>query len=326
MADDQINVQVTADTSQFEAALQRACTAADANLKMLLQSAQTTNAGLGSVGPTAKDSMDKGAKATDEWTKSFTKLQNTFNSSIAGMILGTTTWQKAAQRITQQFLTDQINASLKWLESWIAKETGMTSATQTQAAARAEAEDSSQGSLLVLIGQTLARWLGLETEKTATTEGASLTRKLIAVSEGFGQIQIDAAVAAAGAMAAISAIPFVGPAMAPEVAMATYATTMGFATGLGAGLFSSAGGLWNVPADTLAMVHKQETILPASIAQPMRDFFTGGSGGGGDSYAITVQAIDARSGAQFLMDNAGVIAKSLAREMRNGNSILRSAR
>jgi hypothetical protein len=76
----------------------------------------------------------------------------------------------------------------------------------------------------------------------------------------------------------------------------------------------------------LAMVHKQESILPANIAQPMRDFFTGGgAGGGGDSFAITIQAIDTQSGAQFLLNNASVIAQGLARELRNGSATLRKA-
>jgi hypothetical protein len=177
----------------------------------------------------------------------------------------------------------------------------------------------------------LLKWLGLETAKTESNAAGNTTRTAmdataakLAVLRAFGQIEVDAAVAAAGAMAAISAIPYVGPALAPEVAAETYATTMGWATGLGAGLFSAAGGMWSVPADTLALVHKQESIIPASVAQPMRDFFSGGASGGA-SYAITIQAIDTQSGAQFLMNNAPLIAKSLAREMRNGNPALRKA-
>ena len=121
-----------------------------------------------------------------------------------------------------------------------------------------------------------------------------------------------------------AAFPMSAWSLAPAAAAAAFAAVLAF----GGKLPSSAGGLWNVPSDTLAMIHKQETILPAHIAQPMRDFFTGGgatAGGGGGNYAITIQAIDTQTGAQFLMNNAGTIAQGLAREMRNGNSALRSA-
>ncbi len=338
MADDQIQVQITADTSQFEDAMQRAGTAASASFGSLSQAAQTANAACGALGPTAEKNIGGAKNATDDWAKAFAPVEKAFNSSITSMIMGTTTWQKAVQRATQTILSEEINASLKQLESWLGLEKGKTAATQTGTATRQATESTSQTSLLGLIAETLARWLGIETDKTAATTAGNATRTAsdaaaraagaaLAVAQGFGQIQIDAAVAAAGTMAAISAIPYVGPFIAPEMATAAYAETLGWAAGLGAGLFSAAGGLWNVPADTLAMVHKQETIIPASIAQPMRDFFTGGAGGGaGDSYAITVQAIDTQSGAQFLINNAPIIAKSLARELRNGNTALRNVR
>lgn len=41
-------------------------------------------------------------------------------------------------------------------------------------------------------------------------------------------------------------------------------------------IFSSAGGEWSVPADRLNFVHKNETILPASMAQKFRDSVEGG--------------------------------------------------
>jgi flagellar biosynthesis GTPase FlhF len=49
---------------------------------------------------------------------------------------------------------------------------------------------------------------------------------------------------------------------------------------MGGELPSAAGGMLTVPNDMLAMVHKNESIIPASIAGPMRDQLTGGGGGG----------------------------------------------
>lgn len=336
MADEQIVVNITANTAPFDASMQSVGASAAQTLSQLRQAAQATNSAVGALGSDSKKNIGDAKNATDAWAKAFEPVERAFNTAVTGMILGTTTWQKAVQRATLSVLSTEINAGLRQLEAWIAKETGMTAATRTGAATRQAADTTSQSSLFGLIAQTLAQWLGLETAKTAaTTEGnssrtisdaaAQAAGAALAVARAFGQIQIDAAVAAAGTMAAISAIPFVGPFIAPEMAAAAYGETLGWAAGLGAGLFSAAGGLWNVPADTLAMVHKQETIIPAAIAQPMRDFFSGGAaGGGGSSYAITIQAIDTQTGAQFLMNNAPLIAKSLAREMRNGNSVFRS--
>lgn len=341
MADDQIQVQITADTSNFEAAMQNASSAAQASFAGLQQTSQAASGSINAIGPTAKKSLKGAQTATDDWTKSFANLDGAFSSSITDMILGTETWQKAVKRLTQTALTDVVNLAQQQLAKWIESETGMTAATTSGNATRSASDKTSQSGLFTLILQTLARWLGLETDKTAATQSGNTARSAsdtaaatasatLAVARGLGMIQISAAEAAAAAFADSASLGPAGLAAAPAAATAAYTATLGWAAGLGAGLFSAAGGAWNVPSDMLAMVHKQESILPAGIAQPMRDFFSGGGasgqgGGGGDNYAITVQAIDTQSGAQFLMSNAGVIAQGLARELRNGNAALRSA-
>ncbi|HEV8015214.1 MAG TPA: hypothetical protein VGP48_06755 [Stellaceae bacterium] len=339
MADSQIEVQVTADTSSFADAMQGACSAAQASFAGLQQSSQAVNTGVGTLGPNAQKSL-KGAKSTtDDWTKSFANLDHAFSASITGMVVGTETWQKAVKRLSQTALSDLVNLAQKELASWIAKETGMTAATTAGNATRNASNTSAQSGLLTTIAQVLARWLGIETAKTAATTAGNTARgasdtaaaaasSALAVARGMGMIEISAAEAAAAAFADFAELGLPGLAAAPEAAAAAFAATMSWGAGLGAGLFSAAGGAWSVPSDMLAMVHRQESILPAGVAQPMRDFFSGAaasSGGGGDSYAITIQAIDTQTGAQFLMNNAGAIAQSLARELRNGNATLRNA-
>jgi hypothetical protein len=297
MADDQIQVQITADTSGFEAAMQNAANAAQASFDKIKQAADGAGNAAANTGRRGQNASRTGAKATDVWTKSFANLQGTFTNSINGMILGTTTWQKAVQKITQTVLSDFLKASEQTVVGWLTGETTRTAATQAGAAARGAVENTSQ-------------------------------------SEGLAQMMMNAlqaitgsaAEAAAHTYANVSAIPYVGWLLAPAAAAAAFAAVLAFGGKLPVG--SHAGGLWNVPSDTMAFIHKQETILPAHIAQPMRDFFTGGgaaAGGGGGNFAITIQAIDTQTGAQFLMNNAGAIAQGLAREMRNGNSTLRSA-
>jgi hypothetical protein len=291
MADSSIEVQVTADTSSFADAMQGACSAAQASFAALAKSSTAASASIDKVGTSGKKAGQDGKKSTDDWTKSFANLDGAFSSSISGMITGTTTWQKAVRRLSQMALTDLVNLAQKQLASWLASELGMTSATEAGTAARTTAEQSA-----------------------ADTSLASVAIKALKM------IATDAAQTFAGVFAFLSGE--IGPAAA-----APPAASMGAVLEAGS-MVVAAGGLWNVPADTLALVHKQETILPAGVAQPMRDFFTGGaagSGGGGDSYAITIQAIDTQTGAQFLMNNSAAIAQGLARELRNGNTTLRNA-
>jgi hypothetical protein len=341
MADDQIQVQITADTSAFEAAMQNAANAAQGSFDKIKQAAEGAGNTVDKTGKTGKIAGQTGAKGIDDWVKSFANLNSAFSSSVTGMILGTTTWQKAVQRLSQMALTDMVNLAQKELTTWITKDAAKTVVTKTGNATRDASDKASQSGFFTLLAQTLAQWLGFETSKTAANEAGNTTiqtadaaaaaaSSALAVVRGMGRIQISAAEAAAAAYADSAELGLPGLAAAPGVAAMAYTTVLGYGTGLGAGLFSSAGGLWNVPSDTMAFIHKQETILPAHIAQPMRDFFTNGGataggGGGGGNFAITIQAIDTQTGAQFLMNNAGAIAQGLAREMRNGNSALRSA-
>lgn len=87
------------------------------------------------------------------------------------------------------------------------------------------------------------------------------------------QVTTNAGVAASGAMASVAMIPYVGWAMAPEIGAATYAEAMAV------GLPSAAGG-WEVPYDTMAMVHKDEKILPAKFSSGLENMINTGGGGG----------------------------------------------
>jgi hypothetical protein len=58
-------------------------------------------------------------------------------------------------------------------------------------------------------------------------------------------------------------------------------------------------------------------VLPADIADPMREGLAGGRGmGGGDSF--TINAMDARSFGAFLKDNAGALADAIRHSGRRG--------
>jgi hypothetical protein len=90
---------------------------------------------------------------------------------------------------------------------------------------------------------------------------------------------------------------------------------------MGGELPSAAGGMLQVPGDMLAMVHKNESIIPASIAGPMRDQIAGGGGGGTTvHYSPTIHAIDAQGMEGVLNKHSRVIAKIMQSQLRKNHA------
>gem|GEM_PF-960869 len=124
------------------------------------------------------------------------------------------------------------------------------------------------------------------------------------------RIADSAAVAEAAAYAAYIGIPIVGPELASAAAAAAGATTMGFMGGIA--LASAAGGWDRVPSDQLAMIHKNEMVLPAPLAQSVRDM---AGGGGVGSTEIHFHGV---TDASWWSHNQGQIIGQVREAMRNG--------
>jgi hypothetical protein len=82
------------------------------------------------------------------------------------------------------------------------------------------------------------------------------------------------------------------------------------------GIIPSAAAGWQVPGNTMAMLHKNEMVLPSHISQGFQDMFSGRGGGGGD---VHIHAIDTQSGAQFLMQHGPAISQSWRNGGQSGN-------
>jgi hypothetical protein len=90
---------------------------------------------------------------------------------------------------------------------------------------------------------------------------------------------------------------------------------------MGGELPSAAGGMLQVPGDMLAMVHKNESIIPASIAGPMREQLGGGGGSGATvHYSPTIHAIDAQGMEGVLNKHSRVLVKVMHRELRKNHA------
>jgi hypothetical protein len=170
--------------------------------------------------------------------------------------------------------------------NWIAAELGMTAATEAGSAARTAAE-----------GDGLAAGLAL--------------KALNAVKS----IVTDSAQAFAGIFAFLA--PIMGPAAAGPAA-AGEATVMA-----AAGSIASAAGGWVVPSDQLAMVHRNEMVLPANLSQGLQRMIFDGGGPGG-SVMINISAIDSQDVKRFFQTNGSQLVAALNKAMRNG-AMLRNA-
>jgi hypothetical protein len=154
-------------------------------------------------------------------------------------------------------------------------------------------------SIIQMIANMAAQWL--ET---------SLMQILMSKTSAAAIITTLAAQAAAGAFAATAAIPYVGPELAPAAAALAYADTMSFQAA------ASAAGGFDIPAgmNPVTQLHQKEMVLPAHIAQPLRNMLKGGGGGG---QTVNISAADARSLAKALAQGGG--SSPLAKGIRRLN-------
>jgi hypothetical protein len=115
----------------------------------------------------------------------------------------------------------------------------------------------------------------------------------------------DARTAAANTWSSVSGIPLIGPFIAPAAAAAAFAAVLAF----------EQGGI--VPSTQMALVHKNEMVLPANISQSLQR-----GGGAGDvilNYNPSVSGIDT-SGIKDMLDQHGdMFAAMIHRHLRRGN-------
>lgn len=150
-----------------------------------------------------------------------------------------------------------------------------------------------------MLAASAARWLS---EKKITAEG--VIQKIAIESWGaIKTIAMRAAEAAAGAWAALSGIPYVGPFLAPAAAAAALAGVLA----LGGGIRSAAGG-YDIPAglNPITQLHAQEMVLPKEYANVIRGMAEGDGSGG--PVNVHIHTIDAAGVNQFLMKHKSAVA------------------
>ena len=204
---------------------------------------------------------------------------------------------------------------------------GMANGTMTWAKGVKSVLNAVLQSFITMAAQAFTQHVVFEGLKTLFTAKATAARTGIqatgaatgtAIEAGAASksILMNAWVAAAGAYAAISGIPIVGPVMAPAAA----AVALGGVMAMIGKLSSAEGGWGQVPSDQLAAIHKNEMVLPAKFAGPLRDMLEGGGmpggGQGGDTH-IHINAVDAKSVERLFQDHGSALVKVLHGKTRN---------
>lgn len=308
---------LTKGTAEFQKAMQQR--------EALYQTFQTRLAGIDTK--IAENDKRVSDRAMADYTSAFSRIGSEGERMATGLIMGTTTWQKAEQQAAQTVLQSVVQLTTQALARWAAKEMFQTATTRAGIAARDALENGdATGSV---IAQYLASWLGLETSKTAATAGQNALRTTSdataasagATAASLGQlstIRADAAAAGAGAYAATAMIPYVGPALAPAAADSAFAGAMSFSA---AALPSFAVGAWNLPSDMIAQVHAGEMIVPAAQAAQIRaGGGSGGGGGGGGGATFNISAMDGASVMAAIRANMPQIARSLQQHWQTSPS------
>lgn len=225
----------------------------------------------------------------DKWNELGRTLESSLGSVLQGLWSRQMTLQQAFIAMGDAVANHLMQAGAKMLSNWIMQQLQMLivkRATDTAMTASTVAQQGIQTAAVIgaTTAQTGAKVASGATESgiIAATTGAKLTSEAIktgaAVSgaatstgataaAGMAEIGTNAAVAAAGAYKSTVVIPFIGPIAAPAAA----ALALGAVLGFGA-LVSARGGQERVPYDgQMTELHKNEMVLPAHIANPLRD-------------------------------------------------------
>lgn len=256
-------------------------------------------------------------QTAQKWQNILSPIEGAFNGFLGSMLTGSQTFKQAMVQMLDSILVSFVQMGVRQLFQWLVIEKSKTAATAA----------------------------GVATRTSVEATGAA-TSNAISIGSALKQIAHKAAVAAAGAYAAIASIPVVGPFLAPAAAAAALFGVMKLASSV----FSAEGGWGEVPYDgAQTVLHKKEMVLPAKYADPLRNMLTGAgpqmsnlgamaaAGGAdarqqmaasaeGDRYEFNYRPEHTNMSADFetlLRTDGQSLRKWLKNEMRNGTLKMR---
>lgn len=273
-----------------------------------------------------KESADINRQIATETVNKYRQITDTVGQGLSSMFQGmwthSQTFTQGLINIADQIVYKFADMGIKMLTDWAARQLGMTAIhtaqegirtgttvaattarTGVQVASTAvtvASEATKTGAVVAGQAVATAATVGAQAIQAGATVAGAATSVAASATAATAQVTANAAVAASGAFASTVVIPFIGPVAAPVAAALALATVLGF----GALIKSAAGGYGQVPADgTITELHKDEMVLPAWIASPLRNSIRGVGPKGGNVLSTMSSTTVSASGGNAGNDN-----------------------
>ncbi len=196
----------------------------------------------------------------------------------------------------------------KPLSAYLAGQAQQLASTITTGTAKVAAQSATEGTM------TAASLAG-SIARVANDWWASAQSVAATAASAVANIAAKAWEAAASVYAAIAGIPYIGPFLAPAMAIGAAVLVGGFAAHI-----ASAEGGFDIPSgmNPITQLHEQEMVLPKAQANAVRDM-AAGKGGGGGSTTVVINAMDAHSVKRLFMNNPGALSAAIQHAKKNGH-------
>jgi hypothetical protein len=289
---------------------------------------------------TDKDKLDAQAvqNSQKQWESLLQPIQRALDTSITGIIMGTTTVQKALSNLAQSIIAEFVNSAVQTVFGGLGKflgaslvgggggsgdqdfSGGTTGAGEETAGGGGGLPSGAAGSLF---GDIFKGGLGaLVGNPFASGGGGLLGGSLGGLFGGLGGAADQDFSGAVGGAAAGAA----GGGLFSGIGglFTGLFGLLGFEHG---GIVPSAADGWSVPqlgpGGVLANLHSNEMVLPANISQGLQGMIGSGgaTGGGGHTFNIGISAMDAGGVSRLFMSNGSQLVSALNKAMRNGSSL-----
>ena len=250
-----------------------------------------------------------------QWASLLQPVQRALDTSITGIILGTTTVQRALSNLARSIIAEFVDSTVKNVFGSLGKLLG-----GGLAGGGGGGGSTAGGSLVSGVGGSLLDGIfkgglgALVGNPFQSGAGGVLGGSLAGLFGGSADQ--DFAGAVGGAAAGGSLFSGIGSIFTGLFGL------LGFEHG---GIVPSAAGGWSVPqlgpGGVLANLHSNEMVLPANISQGLQGAIAGGGFGGGHTFNIGISAMDAGGVSRLFMANGSQLVSALNKALRNGASL-----
>lgn len=260
-------------------------------------------------------------------------VKNQFETGIADMLNGTKSFSQGLSAIltgvVQAFDRMVAQMLVRWIQSELTKTVATTSAVGTRTAvetgsvamttaAHAVGAAAQVSTTVAAEGAKTGAVVAGNAVRTASDWAAALESTAATAWAAIKNIATKAWEAAASVYSAIAAIPYVGPFLAPAMALAAVGTVIAFA-----GNIASAEGGYDIPSgvNPVTQLHEQEMVLPKAQADVIRRMSNMAMGEGmkaqGDTH-VHIHAVDAASFEKRLAQAGGTLQSMIRQAHRDG--------